>query len=83
MLTNDYPCHQITIKSHPYYIKKTTNNNQKLGWDNCLEKKKQKVKPKKTLTKGTMLNIVEIVRGKALEMKKKILQNCVHYITKT
>ncbi len=32
--------------------------------------KKEKVKPKKTLTKGTMLNIVEIMRGKALEIKK-------------
>jgi hypothetical protein len=47
------------------------------------QEKKQKVKPKKTLTKGTMLNIVEIMRGKALEIKKKILKNCVHHITKT
>jgi hypothetical protein len=54
----------------PTHVKKeTTNNNQKLGWDNC-PKKKKRVKPKKTLTKGTMLNIVEIMRGKALEIKK-------------
>ncbi len=46
-------------------------------------KKKQRVKPKKTLTKGTMLNIVEITKGKNLEIKKKFLQNCVHYGTKT
>jgi hypothetical protein len=46
-------------------------------------KRKQRVKPKKTLTKGAMLNIGEITRGKPLEIKKKILQNCVYYITKT
>jgi hypothetical protein len=50
--------------------------------DNC-PKKKRRVNPKKTSTKGTMLNIVEIRRGRALEIKKKILQNCVPYITKT
>jgi hypothetical protein len=47
------------------------------------QEKKQRVTPKKTLTKGTMLSIVEITRGRALDIKKKILQNCVRYIIKT
>jgi hypothetical protein len=52
------------------------------GWDNCPKKRKKRVKPKKTLTQGAMLNIIENIRGRALEIRRKILQNCVHYITK-
>jgi hypothetical protein len=44
------------------------------------EKKRKKVKPKKTLTKGTMLNIVEIMRRKTLEIKNKIKYKIVYTV---